>query len=399
MNGFLNGIRILDLSGLVSGAYCTMQLANLGAQVIKIEDPIAVDDTRYMSPYVNGMSVVFLDLNKNKKLITLDLKAPEGRELFLEMVKRSDIVVENFAPGVMAEMGIGYEELKKVDPGIILGSISGFGQSGPYKDRPCNDGIAQAMTGIMTLNGLDGTPPLKVGPPVFEIFTGIYMAAGVLAAYIKRLRTGEGEWVETSIIDVMSFQTEGNVYEASAYGRIPHRTGSRFPHTAPFNVFPAAGGGYVYICAGSDIQFRRFCEVIGQIEMADNPLYANPFLRVKNYQELEKITSEWTIQHTAQEVEVLLSSARVPAAAVLGAEEVSKDPHMVGSRKLFVDKEDPQYGLLVLHGCPIKFSSFEPEINSIPSATLGADNAEVYGQIFGYDEQKLKSFSEKGLIN
>lgn len=401
MNGILDGVKVLDLSRVMSGPYCTLMLADLGAEVFKIEDLSGGDDTRRMTPLVktnNGkIGFMYFNLNKNKKVISLNLKPQEGREIFLEMVKKVDIVVENFAPGVLNKLGIGYEELKKVNPSIILASISGFGQNGPYKNYPGYDGVAQAMSGIMTVNGTEDDPPMKSGPSFVDSMTSIHLATGILSAYIRRLRTGEGEWVETSLIDVGVQGMVADVHTYRTTGKPSVRTGNRNPLAAPFNLFPASDGKYIYISIENDEQFRSFCEVIGRPDLQEDSLYKKSDARVKNYQGIEEITSAWTMQHTAMEAEAILTDARIPAAAVRDVKDVVKDPHFL-ARKIYVEKEHPQVGSLLLQGCPLKFSSFDSEINFLPAVEFGADDAEIYGKLLGYNEQKLQSLREKGII-
>jgi len=395
-NGALTGVRVLDLTRVLAGPFCTMMLADMGAEVIKIEIPGKGDDSRQFSPFVNGESAYYMNLNRNKKGITLNLKHPEGKEMFLELIKNADIVVENYRPGTMEKLGLGYEDLAKINPGIIYACISGFGHYGPYKDRAGYDIIGQAMGGLMSTTGWPGGEPTRTGTAMGDVLAGLSVTIGILAALRYRGTTGKGQKVDVSLVDsvVASMEIINQIYLAE--GRNPERIGNRYESVYPYDSFKASDGSLVIGC-GNDKLFKKLCEAMGKPELAlDERFDKNP-KRVQRHVELKPIIEEWSKDKPVDEIVELLLSVGVPAAPINTIERVVKDPHIAGAREMFVELEHPKAGKLKVTGSHLKFSDTKVSIYQ-PSPLLGQHNSEVYNEQLKLSEEKLKSLEEKGVI-
>jgi len=395
-SGALKGVRVLDLTRVLAGPYCTMMMADMGAEVIKIEIPGKGDDSRQFGPFINEESSYFMNLNRNKKGITLNLKSDEGKTIFKEMVKKADIVVENFRPGTMEKLGVGYETLKEINPGIVYGCVSGFGHYGPYKDRAGYDIIGQAMGGLMSTTGWPGGEPTRTGTAMGDVLAGLSLAIGVLAALRSKAETGIGQKVDVSLVDsvVSSLEIINQIYLIE--GRNPERIGNRYESVYPYDSFKASDGSLVIGC-GNDKLWSKLCEVMGTPDLAVDERFDRNPKRVAKHKEVKPIVEKWTLERTIDENVEMLLQAGVPAAPINTIDRVIKDPHIAGAREMFVDMEHPVAGKLKVTGSHIKLSETKPAVKS-PAPLLGQHNGEVYQEILGIDKVQLEELLEKKII-
>jgi len=311
----LKGVRVLDLGHVLAMPTCTMQLADLGAEVIKIERPGIGDDSRYFGPFKNKESAYFISINRNKKSITLDLKKNQGKKIFKDLVKISDVVTENYRPNTMQKLSLGYETLKAINPQIIYASICGFGHKTVYPGRPGYDVIAQATGGIMAITGQADVPPTRVGSSIGDIFSGSFATIGILAALRVKEKTDLGQQVDIAMMDAVVSVLENAVVRYTVTGEIPQRIGSAHPSIAPFDVFEAQDGWFV-IGVGNDMLWEKFCKAINKTELLDDPRFTTNPKRSENYKELKPIITEWSKEKTVEETLNILITAGVPVGEV-----------------------------------------------------------------------------------
>ena len=393
----LSNIRVLDLTRVMAGPYCTMYLADLGAEVIKIEIPGSGDDTRKLPPFKNGESLYYCNLNRNKKGVTLNLKDPKGKELFKEMVKNADVVVENYRPGVMDKLGLGYDVLKEVNPRIIYAAVSGFGSYGPLHQRPGYDIIAQAMSGLMSLTGEYGGGPLRTGSAIGDLVGGLNLCIGILAAINGRQITGKGQRVDVSLVDGLVSCLENNTQRYQVNGVQPVRMGNRYPSAAPYDSFKASDGDFVIGC-GNDKLFSLLCnKVLHRPELVEDPRYATPADRLAHEAELKVIVEEWSTQHTIKEAVDMVLAAGVPAGPINDIKSVMENDHIANVREMFLDCDHPVAGHLRINGNPVKLMDSMPRLRTAPPA-LGQDNEDVYENVFGVSPERLQELKEQGVI-
>ncbi|SQI44136.1 Formyl-coenzyme A transferase [Leminorella richardii] len=393
--GALAGLRVLDLTRVLAGPFCTMMLADMGAEVIKIERPGAGDDTRQFAPFKNGESAYYMNLNRNKKGVTLNLKG-RGKALFLELVKTADIVVENYRPGTMEKLGLGYEDLKKVNPRIVYCAISGFGHTGPYSQRPGYDIIGQAMGGLMSTTGWPGGEPTRSGTAMSDVLAGLSAAIGTLAALRHRDQTGEGQKVDIALVDsvVASLEIITQIYLTE--GRIPERIGNRYESCYPYDTFKARDGDVV-IAAANDKLWSLVAQVMGQPELTDCEVFKTNPLRVKNHASLKAVVEAWSRQHTVSDIVDRMLGAGVPSAPINNIDQLVADPHIADAREMFVEVEHPKAGTLKLTGSHIKLTGTPTGIRT-PSPLLGQHNREVYGDGLGLSEAELEQLQAEGIL-
>ncbi|MEA4876707.1 Acetyl-CoA:oxalate CoA-transferase [bioreactor metagenome] len=394
--GALTNLKVLDLTRVLAGPFCTMILADMGADVIKIERADSGDDTRSMGPFLNGESAYYMNLNRNKRGMTLNLKDPQGKELFLEMVKKADIVTENFRPGTMENLGIGYEPLKEINPRIIYAAISGFGHTGPYKMRPGYDIIAQAMSGLMSTTGWPGGEPTRTGTAMGDVLAGLSCAIGILAAVNARNLTGVGQKVDIALVDsaVASLEIINMIYLIE--GRIPQRIGNRYESTYPYDSFKASDGSLV-IGAANNKLWKNLCSVMERPELAEAPEYLEVKDRVARNEELKVIVEEWTTKHTVQEAFDLINDAGIPCAPIMSIDQIVKDPHIAGDREMFVKTSHPIAGELTITGSHIKLSDTPPTIRT-HSPLLGEHNVEILKELLDMDEEEVKELERRKIL-
>jgi CoA:oxalate CoA-transferase len=395
MEQALSNLKVLDLTRVLAGPYCTMILADMGAEVIKVEQPGRGDDSRQFGPYVEGESAYFMSINRNKNSITINLKNQEGKKLFLDLVAKVDVVVENYRPGTMEKLGIGYDVIKQVNPKIIYAATSGFGHSGPYSQRPAYDGVVQAMGGIMSITGQPGGKPTRVGPSVGDINAGMFTAIGVLGALNYRNATGKGQKVDVAMLDCQVAILENAIARYFVDGKSPEPAGNKHASIVPFEPFDTADGE-IMIAAGNDAIWQKFCKEIGRGDLAADPKFLTNPLRNENYAALRpQIAQEIKKKETAQ-WQVILDDAGVPNGPINSIEQVTKDKQVL-HREMIVDIDHPTAGLVKVPGVPIKMSETQGSVRSA-APVLGAHTAQVLSQYLGLSEKEIESLSAQGAI-
>ena len=384
MPGPLEGTRILDVSRVLTGPFCTMILGDLGAEVIKIETTSGGDDTRQWGPpFIAGESAYFLSINRNKKSLTLDLNSNEGRSIFYDLVAKCDVMIENFRPGVTEKLQIDYPTISKKNPNLIYCSITSFGPSGPYKDWPAYDIVIQGMGGLMGVTGEPDRPPVRIGVAISDLGAGMYAAIAILAAMAGRQRTGRGQLVDVSLLDsTVSLMT----YMASyffATGQSPKRMGSAHPTIVPYQCFKTKDGEFITIAIGNDKLFRTFSKTIGLETLADDPRFSSNAQRVANRHELIPLLERIFQRKTREEWLRILTEAKLPAGPVYSIAEIFSDPQ-VKQREMQVNITHPKAGEIGQIGIPMKFSETTPEIRD-PPPLLGQHTDEILRTLLGYD--------------
>ncbi len=386
-------MRVLDLTQAYSGPFCTQFLADFGAEVIKIEMPETGDMTRWWNPIVNGKSGYFTLVNRNKKSITLNLKRPEAKEIFLDLVKTADIVVENYRPGYAAKLGIDYETVKAAKHDIIYASLSGFGQYGPLRDRAAFAIIAEAMSGQMDLTGFPDGPPVKTGTSIGDTFTGTMLLVGILMALLHRERCGEGQYIDVAMTDVLFSATECNLPNYSL-GADPTRIGNRDPLGAPYDAYRANDGWYVMGC-GTPGHWIKICQVMQRPDLIEDPRFCDFVVRKENEEELTELINDWSKDKTRTELEEMFMPTGIPFAPVLTIAEAAQ-LEQIKARDMVVELDDPIMGKVMVPGVPIKMSTLEAAIEST-SPELGQNNEEIYAGI-GITKQVIQDLTDQGII-
>ena len=391
----LSGMVALDLTQIMAGPVCTMLLADMGADVIKIEKPNGGDDTRRMGPpFAGGWAAGFLALNRNKRSLALNLRDEAGRQVFRRLLADADVVVENFRPGVMERLGLDYAALAQIKPSLVYCSISGFGATGPYRDRGGFDLVAQGMSGLMSITGFPDSPPAKVGVPITDISAGTLAAYGILCAYIHALKTGQGQTVDASLLEAGIAYT---IWESALYfaeGEIPGPLGSAHRVSAPYQALRTQDG-YVNIGAATQATWEQFCRAIGQESLIEDPRFKVPGDRKAREGELAELL-ELTLsrQTTAYWLE-LLAQAGVVAGPIYNMEQVYQDPQ-VRAREMVIDLEDPELGTLHNIGIPVKLSATPGRINRRAPA-LGEHSEEVL-LAAGFSPDEVARLVENGVV-
>lgn len=391
----LDGVKVLDLTQIMAGPFCTMLLADMGADVVKVEKPAGGDDTRRMGPpFVNGESAAFLGINRNKRSVVVDLKAEEGVELVRRMAADSDVFIQNFRPGSLDRMGLGYDQLKAVNSALVYCTISGFGTTGPYARRAGFDLVAQGMAGLMSINGNPESPPAKVGVPIADLNAGIFSAYGILTAYIHRLKTGQGQHVDTSLMESGIAYTfwESAMYFAT--GRIPGPMGSAHRLTAPYQAFQTSDG-YVNIGAANQANWERLCGAIGREELIDDSRYLKPSDRMDNIDALTATLQETFASERSQHWLDALAEAGVPAGPIYDMADVYADPQ-VQARDMMVEMDHPTAGRVKNIGVSVKLSDTPGSVRS-PSPLLGQHTDEVLSEM-GCSDQEIARLREAGAV-
>lgn len=394
--GALRNIMVLDMTRVLAGPYCGMILADMGAEVIKIEVPGKGDDSRAFTPWVNGESAYYMNLNRNKTGITLNLKEEKGKAIFLELVKKADILIENFRPGTMEKLGLGYDELKKVNQKLVYGCVSGFGHYGPYKDRAGYDIIAQAMAGLMSTTGWPEGGPTRTGTAIADVLAGLNMTIGVLAAYISKKEDQVGQKVDVALTDsvVSALEIITQIYLVT--GENPKRIGNRYESTYPYDSFETKDGTLVIGC-GNDKLFNLLSVLMGSPELSSDERFCKNTLRVKNNKELKAIIEEWLKDKTVEGAVALMLERGIPAAPINTIDKVVSDEHIAKAREMFVEVDHPVAGKLKLTGCHIKMSKTQPQIRK-PAPILGQHTDEVLKKYLGSTEKELQELKEKGIL-
>jgi formyl-CoA transferase/CoA:oxalate CoA-transferase len=391
----LDGVIVLDLTRMLAGPFTTMILGDLGAEVIKIEDPENGDPTRDIGPFfVDGMSAYFISINRNKKSLALDLKSDKGREIFYKLVEKADVVVDNFRPGVLSRLGIEYETLKKINPKIICCSISAYGEEGPKRDHPAFDLAIQAYSGAMSVTGEPGRAPVRMGIPIGDLAGGLYGAISVLAALQKRERTGEGCRIELSLLDcTFSLLTYMVQYYLSA-GYVTERVGSGHPSIVPYQAFETRDG-YLVVAVFTERIWEGFCKALGLEKLVDDPRFLNNSKRVENREALIPILQERFHERSTDEWLEILNRYAVPCSPINTIDKVVKD-EQIRMRNMVVEFFHPTYGRVKTLGTPVKMHGEMEEFD--PAPTLGEQSERILTHILGLSEEEVRKLKEDGVI-
>ena len=396
----LSGIRILDLTQFEAGTTCTQLLGWLGADVLKIEPP-GGEQSRRNRPEVPGLDAMFfLVFNSNKRSVTIDLKNPDGRALFLKMVERADVVVENFAPGLMEKLGLDYDQLRATNPRIIMARIKGFGLSGPYSEYKSFDMIAQATGGVMSVTGFPDREPIRCGAAIGDTGTGVHTAAAIMAAYIQRQRTGQGQLVEVAMQETVANLLRGRFVDHYREGKPSERRGNGLLGGVPGGAYPCTPGGpndyaFIYVQPINPGMWRDFAIAIGREDLLADPRCKDAKTRWENRDALNAIIREWTSTRTKHEVMAILGKAGVPCGATLDTGEILDDPHL-NARDQIHTIEHATRGRIRLPGCPVHLSASPAPTSPPPLA--GEHTAEVLGEVLGISTDEVEKLRAQGVL-
>jgi len=407
MPGPLSHIRVLDLSRVLAGPWAAQNLADLGAEVIKVERPGAGDDTRGWGPpwmkdgagKDSSESAYYLSVNRNKKSVTLDISRPEGQKIIRELAAKSQVLIENYKVGTLKKYGLGYEDLKASNPSLIYCSITGFGQDGPYAPRPGYDFIFQGMGGLMSITGeRDGQPgagPQKVGIAITDVLTGMYASVAILAAITHRERTGQGQYIDAALLDTIVAFNANQISSYFAAGKIPVRWGNAHAQVVPYEVFPTADG-HIILAVGNDSQFASFCQAAGCAELAQEPRFKTMSQRIIHRGELIPLITEVMRTRSKGEWIQALEAANVPCGPINNMKEVFEDPQ-VRHRKLRVDMPHPSGGTASVVRSPLRLSETPVEYRLAPP-TLGQHNEEILKGLLGRSDADLQKLKAAGIV-
>lgn len=377
----LEDLVVLDLSRVLAGPFCTMLLKDLGAEIIKVERPGTGDDSRHFGPFIEDRSAYFISLNWGKKSITLNLKDEEDRNTLLGLVKKVDILVENFRPTTMKKLNLDYNTLKEYNDKLIYAAISGFGHSGPYSDKAAYDMIVQAAGGIMSITGEPDRPPVRVGASIGDIVAALFATIGILAAVHEREKTGKGKKVDVAMLDSQIAILENAIARYTASGEAPGPLGNRHPSITPFEAFKAKDEWFI-IAVGNDKIWAKFCEAIGREDLIDDPRFKTNDKRTENRKELVEIIDEFIKDKKAEDVIELLDNHGVPAGPINDVEDLFDHPQ-VEARNMLVDVVDPEDGRFTIAGNPIKLSDTPDEAERERAPKLGEHTEEIIKKYLG----------------
>jgi len=394
--GALSGIRVLDLSRVLAGPFCTMLLGDMGAEIIKIEVPGQGDDSRRYPPFIGEESAYFMNLNRNKKSIVLNLKDSRAKQIFLDLIRRSDAILENFRPGTMEKLGLGYDTIKAHNPDIVYSCISGFGHSGPYKDLPGYDIIGQAMGGIMSITGWPDSPPTRTGTAIADVLGGLCACIGILTSLLA-IRSGKpGQKVDISLVDSVVSAMETIIQIYLVENRIAQRTGNRYEFIYPYDTFKA-GDGWVIIAVGNNKLWQEFCRAINRPDLVEHDRYKDNYDRVKAHQEVKRIVEEWTKEKRVKEIVDYLLSKQIPCAPLYTVKDVVEDQHIAVARRMIREVEHPVAGKMKVIGSPVNLSETPAEVNS-PAPLLGEHTESVLKDILNLSEAQIAVLKKEGTI-
>lgn len=384
-NGYgpFSGITVIDLTQFLSGPLATMIMADLGADVIKVERP---DRPKASGPFLNGERIYDLSVQRSKKSITLNLKNQTEKDVLLELVKKADVLVENFKPGTMERMGLGYDVISAINPRIIYMAVSGFGYTGPYRARGALDMIVQGMSGLMSLTGDPDGPAVRCGTSASDVFTGLYTFGAVSAALYDRDRTGKGQFVDVAMLDATFSCLENAVINTCVFGTNPQRVGNSHPTSVPFGTFPTSDGEIIITCS-RDSGFYSLCRALGREDMIDDPRFSKAEARRQHKAELTEEISKFTKAHTLDECEQILEANGVPNGRINTMTMICADPQ-IAARDMIVEVEHPVAGKYKMAGSPIKFSSY-PNTTYDPAPMLGQHTKEVLRDYLNMSDEAI----------
>lgn len=392
----LDGIVVLDFSRILAGPYCTMLLADLGARVYKIENPDGGDDSRGFGPYVGDRSAYFASINRNKLSLALNLKHPRARELVLRMAGRADVVVENFRPGTMDRLGLGYEAWREANPRLVYAAVSGFGRTGPYMMKPGYDIVAQAMGGLMSITGHPGGPPTRVGASIGDLAGGMFAAIGILAALHERERSGLGQLVDVALLDCQVAILENAVTRYLTSGEVPTRIGNRHPSITPFAAMPTADG-HVIIAVGNDGLWAKFCAAAGLEELAADERFRTNSLRTAHWEELEPRLAAAFRERTTDQWIGFLEAHGIPCGPINTIDRVVADPQ-VQARGMIRAVQHPAAGALPVTALPFKLSRTPVDERFRAAPDLGEHTGTALGELLDLTEAEVVELRAAGVI-
>jgi crotonobetainyl-CoA:carnitine CoA-transferase CaiB-like acyl-CoA transferase len=393
--GALVGYRILELGSTAAGPFCARLLADFGAEVVKIEAPEG-DPIRKLGQIVEGKSLYAASICRNKSIASLDLRKPEARSLLLDMIPQFDAVIENFRPGTLEKWGLGYDTLKALKPDLVMTRISGYGQYGPYKDRPGYGVIGEAMSGLRHLIGDPDRPPSRVAMPLTDYITGLYAAYGTVMALLAREKTGKGQMVDTALIDSAFSFMESYVPNYEKTGAIGMRAGARLPKSAPNNLYPTGDGQHIHIAALADSVFRRLAAAMGRPELGTDPRFGEQNVRSSNEDEIDALVTEWTSAHKLEEIERVLEAAQVPASRIFTMADIFRDPHF-DARNMLLRVPDDDLGSVILAGVVPKLSE-TPGAVAWSGHRTGQDTRYVLKKMVGLSDDEIDQLVKQNVI-
>lgn len=395
--GQLSGVRVLEFGSFLAGPFMARLLADFGAEVIKVEPPNGGDQNRTWGIRAGETSYSWLVQARNKKCITCDLHLPKGQELARRLAAQSDIVLENFRPGKMAAWGLGYEILRELNPKVVMVHISGFGQTGPYKDRAGFGSVGEAMGGVRYLTCEPGRQPIRTGIALGDSVAGLYASFAAMIALRRAEQTGLGQEIDVAITEAVLSLMDAIILEYSGTGQVRQPRGGKLGGGVPSNIYPSADGHLIVIGGNSDSIFRRLMKVMGRPELADDPRYRTNVERLKHENELDELISDWTRRNSAEKIMTDLNDNGVPAGPIYNSADIVKDPHFL-AREALVDVFIPEAGRkLAMQGIVPKFSSSPGKIRWAGPA-LGAHNSEIYQGLLGLEQNEMEALREEGVI-
>jgi len=396
MTAPLQGIKVLDLTRFIAGPHCGMILGDMGADVVKIEKKGSGDDSRHFPLFHNGESLYYLALNRNKRSMTLNYREPRAQEILRDMVAEADILLENFRPGTMEQMGCGWDVLSEINPRLIMTRLSGFGQDGPYSQRPGFDGIAQAMSGLMGLTGAPDSPPYLAGTFYIDYMSAMYGVTATLGALNARHLTGKGQMIDVALLDSAVSLLTTAIPSQMNKGVTLERTGNRDRYSSPGNVFRTGSDDYILLLSGTNPLFRRLAELIGKPELVQDPRFISVDKRLQNAAKIEAIVQEWIGAHTTEEALSAIQAAGIPCTKVATIDEVVTNPQLL-HRQQIVEIDHPTVGKINTAGLTMKLSDTPLTIRR-PPPTLGQHTAEVLDEWLGTTDTEIACLMDEGIV-
>ncbi|MCD4820139.1 MAG: CoA transferase [Candidatus Cloacimonetes bacterium] len=392
----LEGIKVLDLTRILAGPFCTTILCDLGAEVIKVEIPNTGDDARHFGPFKNELSLYFLSLNREKKSITLNLKTDEGKAILKDLVNKVDILTENYRPGTMEKLGLGYDVLKKINPKLIYAAASGFGHTGPDSKKPAYDILAQALGGIMSVTGWPDSPPTRVGISIGDIAAGLYTAIGINAALFQREKTGLGQKVDVAMLDCQVALLENAFARYQVDAKNPKPIGNRHPTVTPFQVFKAKDD-YFVVPIGNDKLWVKFCTIVDRKDLITNEKYVTNATRTDNIETLIPIMEKIIIEKTVSEWIELFEINGIPGGRINSIDKVMSNKQVL-ARNMIVEVEDKKIGSLKIAGNPIKMSNIPDSKTRKTAPEIGEHTAEMLSKMLNFDKARIDKLKKDGVI-
>ena len=392
----LEGVRVLDLTRVLAGPFCTMMLSDLGAEIIKVEVPGTGDDSRSFGPFRNGKSLYFLNVNRGKESVAIDLKTAAGKRLLLDLAVKCDVLVENFRPGTMEKLGLGWDVLRKENPRLVYGAVSGFGHTGPDSGRPAYDILVQAMGGVMSITGWPDSPPTRVGLSMGDITAAVFGATGIVTALYQREKTGRGQKVDVAMLDCQLAILENALVRYQVDGKPPAPLGTRHPTITPFQAFRSSDAWFV-VAVGNDSLWKNFCAAVERPDLLADGRFSTNGSRTKHYDELIPELERTLARKPMAEWLVVFEKAGVPAAPVNDVEAVMKDRQLI-ARNMFVTVDDPVAGTVTIPGNPIKMESVPESPTRPPAPEVGEHTDTVLRRVLGLDDAAIARLRADGAI-